>query len=122
MFMAAEQLRDSLRALPLAARMFREIQSRYPASPIAAKALLAAAMLDAESADSLLAVLRARYSTSPYALAVQGLGGDAFRAIEDSLLGLLRSAGDEGELGAPALRERGVTEPKPKKPRIVPDR
>ncbi len=126
MFLAAEQVRDSLGALPLAARIFGEIPARYPSSVIAPKALLAAAAIDAQVSDSLLGILQARYATSPHALALRGLGGDAFRAIEDSILGLLGFFGSDGELSpgveGVGVRERGATETKPKKPGIVPYR
>jgi tetratricopeptide (TPR) repeat protein len=85
LFLFAETVRDSVRAVPIAARLFLLLPERYPASPIAPKALLAAALLDAAHADSLRGVVHQRYPASPYTLALSGQGGAAYAALEDSL-------------------------------------
>jgi tetratricopeptide (TPR) repeat protein len=86
-FLRAEILRDSLGAVPLAARDFAEMARRFPASPWTPKALLAALAAGHPAADSLRALLDARYAASPYRRAALGLPDDpaAFAALEDSL-------------------------------------
>ncbi len=91
-FRLAEAARDSLGAAPLAAALFVRIAAQYPESPLAPKALLAAALLAPARAESLVAVLRIRYPTSPYLKVLHGEGAAAFRELEDSLRGLLASA------------------------------
>jgi predicted negative regulator of RcsB-dependent stress response len=93
-FLAAEALRDSLAARHLAASLFLRLVASYPQSPLAPKALLAAAALKPEVADSLVAVLRSTYPESPYTLALAGRGGAAFMALEDSLLAVLVGSAD----------------------------
>ncbi|MEE8115673.1 MAG: hypothetical protein V3T28_01090, partial [Gemmatimonadales bacterium] len=93
LFLAAEEMRDSLGAAPLAAALFQEIARRAPGSAIAPKALLAAAMLLPDAADSLIAVVRERYPESVYTLALDGRAPDAYRVLEDSLLRIISEAG-----------------------------
>ncbi len=88
-FRGAETARDSLAALPLAARLFLLVRERYPESVIAPKALLAAAALRLDTADSLRAIVRNEYPTSPYTLAASGEFSAAYTAVEDSLRTLL---------------------------------
>ncbi len=94
-FLAAEGLRDVVRAPGLAAALFRWLQTAFPHSVIAPKALIAAAVLDQTRSDSLLAVVQTRYPASPYTLALQGIVGDEYIALEDSLRALL--AGRQNE-------------------------
>ena len=89
LFVAAEELRDSVRAVPLAGRLFTEIAMRYPESVIAPKALLAAAQLRPPASDSLVAIVRTRYAESVYARALAGEAGDRYTVVEDSLRALL---------------------------------
>jgi len=86
-FLRAEILRDSLGAVGFAAREFAEMARRFPASPWTPKALLAALAAGHPSADSLRALLDARYAASPYRRAALGLPQDpaAYAALEDSL-------------------------------------
>ena len=93
LFLAAEEMRDSLGAASLAAALFQEIARRAPGSAIAPKALLAAAMLLPDAADSLIAVVRERYPESVYTLALDGRAPDAYRVLEDSLLRIISEAG-----------------------------
>jgi tetratricopeptide (TPR) repeat protein len=90
LFLAAEQLRDSLGAPQLAAEAFAEVARRAPQSVIAPKALLAQAVLEPELSDSLVAQVRTRYPTSVYTLALSGDAGDAYRVTEDSLQRVIR--------------------------------
>jgi len=103
-FLRAELARDSLRAAPLAARLFAEMETRHPGSPWTPKALLAAIVAGHPDADSLEALLRDRHAASPYVTAVFGPPpGDpvAFAALEDSLRVTLARA----RPAAPAGRE-----------------
>jgi tetratricopeptide (TPR) repeat protein len=86
-FLRAEVLRDSLRALRLAAADFADMARRFPASPWTPKGLLAAIATGNPRADSLRALLQRSYATSPYTLAAAGVGAgaEAFAALEDSL-------------------------------------
>lgn len=84
-FVTAEQVRDSLGAVPLAAELFYGIAREYPESVLAPKALLAAAQLEPARADSLLRVLRTRYAESVYTRALDGEAGARYEAVEDSL-------------------------------------
>lgn len=125
LFLAAEAARDALHADPLAASLFLEVARDHPGSPIAAKALLAGAQLDAMVADSVLRVVRERYAESPYWLMSQGLDPGTYPAVEDSLRNLASrqtppdpgrarprpSLGDE-EIRRPSSQpSRGVPEP-----------
>jgi tetratricopeptide (TPR) repeat protein len=89
LFRLAELMRDSVGARSLARSLFRELQARYPDSPLAPKALLAEAQLGDAGGDAALLLLRERYPHSPYALALIGDDGPRFRAVEDSLRVLL---------------------------------
>jgi tetratricopeptide (TPR) repeat protein len=89
MFLAAEALRDRVNATTLAAALFQEIVNRFPRSPLAPKALLAAAALDPDAADSLMATVRRLYPWSPYTMVLRGAALDAYAAIEDSLRTLI---------------------------------
>ncbi|MDH3497090.1 MAG: hypothetical protein OER21_10020 [Gemmatimonadota bacterium] len=85
LFLAAEDVRDSLRAPELAAALFAELSRRYPQSVLAPKALLAQATLEPRRADSLVARVTTDYAESVYALALLGQGLAAYEALEDSL-------------------------------------
>jgi len=89
LFRSAEEARDSLRAAPLAGRLFLLVAERYPGSVIAPKALLAAAALREEIADSVRAVLSRRYPASPYVRAAAGNYPPEYAALEDSIRTLL---------------------------------
>ncbi len=85
LFLGGELARDSLGALAYARHLFRRVEGDWPASPFAAKALLALISLDTLAADSLRGVLRTRYPGSPYLLLVQGADPPEYRTLEDSL-------------------------------------
>ena len=87
-FRSAELARDSLRASPLASQLFLLIRERHPRSVIAPKALLAAAILRLEIADSLHRVLGSEYPDSPYTKAAAGHFSLEYMQIEDSLRSL----------------------------------
>ena len=89
LFVTAEQLRDSVLAVPLAGRLFTEIATRFPESVIAPKALLAAAQLRLPGSDSLVDIVQTRYAGSVYARALTGDAGERYQAVEDSLRALL---------------------------------
>jgi tetratricopeptide (TPR) repeat protein len=72
LFLAGEIARDSLGAKKLAARLFRRVPDSYGNSPVAPKALLAAAALEPDSAESYIGLMRERYPTSVYTLALDG--------------------------------------------------
>jgi len=86
-FRRAEVLRDSLGARRLAAADFAGMASRFPASPWTPKGLLAALAAGFAPAESLRALLVARYAASPYARVAAGdsAGAGPFAALEDSL-------------------------------------
>ena len=84
-FRAAELARDSLAAPALAGALFLEIAERDTASLYAPKALVAAIPLLPERHDSIMALLNARYATSPYTRAFYGEPSVAYAAAEDSL-------------------------------------
>jgi hypothetical protein len=88
-FLVAEDLRDQVGAAGLAGALFRFLAGRFSGSPIAPKALIAAAQIDPARADSLLLLVHVRYATSPYALQLRGAAGDRYAAIEDSLRSLI---------------------------------
>lgn len=84
-FRAAELARDSLAAPALAGTLFLEVAERDTASLYAPKALVAAIQLLPERHDSIVALLNARYATSPYTRAFYGEPSVAYAAAEDSL-------------------------------------
>jgi tetratricopeptide (TPR) repeat protein len=92
LFLAAEDVRDSLVNPELAVSLFAEVEQLYGASALAPKSLLAIAALRPDASDSMVGVLRDRYPASPYALVLAGGGSAAFQAIEDSLLRAARDA------------------------------
>ena len=98
LFLAAEDVRDSLRNRALAASLFEELAARDRESVLAPKALLALADLRPAAADSVVASMRERYPDSPYVLVLAGRGQEAFEALEDSLAKAARES-----------RRRGVT-------------
>jgi tetratricopeptide (TPR) repeat protein len=85
LFLAAEDVRDSVRNRVLAGSLLEQVIERHPTSVIAPKALLALAAARPAVGDSLVGVLRARYPESPYTLVLAGTGGAAYEALEDSL-------------------------------------
>lgn len=89
LFRGAEVVRDSLGAAPLAHRLFLLVAERHPASPIAPKAVLAAAELDSAGRAALHGRLQARYPDSPYARLLRGEDPVGFAELEDSLRALL---------------------------------
>ena len=84
LFLVAEAARDALGAAPLAASLFRRIAERWPDSPYAPKALLAAELL-VPSLPDLRSLLDARYPSSPYVARLRGEDAPELRALEDSL-------------------------------------
>jgi len=89
MFLAAEALRDRVDARPLACSLFQELVARFPDSPVAPKALLAAAALDTVSGQRLVYRVLRTYPQSPYTLVMAGTGQAAYAALEDSLRTLI---------------------------------
>ncbi|HEX4601458.1 MAG TPA: hypothetical protein VH116_08705 [Gemmatimonadales bacterium] len=112
-FELAEAVRDSLGAAPLAARLFLDLARQAPTSLFAPKALVAAATLEPERHDSIVAVLEAGYATSPYTLALRGEQSPGFAAAEDSLATALGLASGRstpqvvGRVGLPVPGPRG---------------
>ena len=102
-FRAAELARDSLAAPALAGALFLEVAGRDTASLYAPKALVAASALLPERHDSIVALLNARYATSPYTRAFYGEASVAYAAAEDSLareLGVQIARATVGFVGA----------------------
>ncbi len=83
-----ELLRDSLRSTRLAAHAFAAMAARFPESPWAARALVAAIAAGHPSGDSLRALLAGPFAASPYAAAAAGRADAdaAYAVLEDSLL------------------------------------
>lgn len=105
LFLAAEDVRDTLAAAGLSAALFTEVERRHPRSVVAPKALLALAAVQPDAADSLVAVLEAKYPESVYTLALRGAAGERYRVVEDSLLRLGR---EQRRRGATPTGERRV--------------
>jgi len=125
-FLRAELIRDSLRARGLAARAFAAMGERYPGSPWTPKALLAAIAADHPAADSLRAVLDARYADSPYRRAAAGAASPAeagaYRALEDSLLRFaVLGVPERGAERRPATRDADPSGDLPPVRRPAPD-
>jgi predicted negative regulator of RcsB-dependent stress response len=93
LFLAAEDVRDSLKNPLLASSLFEQVVQRFPTTPLAPKALLVLATLHPTVADSLIGVLRERYPTSPYTLILSGQGNKAYEVLEDSLRRAAAEAG-----------------------------
>jgi hypothetical protein len=74
LFLAGEVARDSLRALALASSLFLRAADPSHGAVIAPKALLAAAALEPDSAESYHRQLRARFPASPYVAMLDGNG------------------------------------------------
>jgi len=89
LFVAAEDVRDTLGIRPLAAALFERVAQAYPQSVIAPKALLAAAVLQPDRRQVLLEQVRREYSRSVYVRALSGDAGPEYHAVEDSLRQLL---------------------------------
>ena len=104
-FLVAEFARDSVGARRLAVRLFERVAVEASTSPYAAKALLAAAVLDSVAADSLRQVVLSRYADSPYLIALNGGAPPAFAALEDSLLTYAQA---HPRARRPAPRRRGA--------------
>jgi hypothetical protein len=92
LFLAAEDVRDSLANAALASSLFAQVEEVYGGSVLAPKALLAIAALYPATSDSLISVLQERYPASPYTLVLAGAGSAVFEAVEDSLLRAARDA------------------------------
>jgi hypothetical protein len=85
LFLAAEAARDALAAPRLAETLFRQILDRWPESPYAPKAILAAQSLNPGWADTAQALLFERYWDSPYLATIRGEASPEYRQLEDSL-------------------------------------
>lgn len=85
LFLAAEAVRDTLRAPALAGALMEALAERHAESVLAPKALLAASRLLPARRDSLLTVVLTRYGESAYARALRGEGTERYEAVEDSL-------------------------------------
>jgi predicted negative regulator of RcsB-dependent stress response len=138
-FSRAELLRDSLHAGRLAAADCAEMAVKFPDSPWTPKGLVAAIAAGHPAADSLRALLLARYGRSPYTVAATGGTGEdsAYAALEDSLREVLARGvasgspvtGADAGYGAgenPAIRrgrpgERPVQPQRPHAPSPRPD-
>ena len=83
-FLAAEVARDRVGARPLARALFVGVARDHPNSPLAPKALLAAAELSPDSAGVWRSMVRVKYGTSPYAQLLDGknVSRDSFEAEE----------------------------------------
>ncbi len=72
LFLAGEVARDSLGGHGYAHAAFKRIAATFPNAPVAPKALLAAAALRPDSAETYNARLREQYAASPYVLELEG--------------------------------------------------
>ena len=83
-FLAAEVARDGVGARPLAHTLFLSVARAHPNSPLAPKALLAAAELSPDSAAVWRSIVRAKYAASPYAQLLEGrdVSRDSFEGDE----------------------------------------
>lgn len=108
LFRFAEEVRDSLALPRLAARLFLEVANRYPRSPFAPKALLAAAGTWEGDRERALRRLRTEYGNSPYARAAAGLAAPGFEALEDSLRAILGQPGASSSAAEPPVRPRPI--------------
>lgn len=113
LFIAIEAVRDSLAAPALAAALWQALPTLYPRSPLAAKALLAAAVLNAPAADSLIELVLRDYPDSPYVLALRGTGRAEFVAVEDSLHSLLTETVPAAAQGADAILAATAAQDRP---------
>jgi tetratricopeptide (TPR) repeat protein len=113
-FLAAELARDSLGARRFAEAQFRRVATEWPASPFAAKALLALLDLHTPESDSLRRVLLDRYGESPYVTLTLGQDTPAYAALEDSLLRFSVTFRPDARQGRPAAP---VRRPAPAGPR-----
>lgn len=93
LFLAAEDVRDSVGNGALAGSLLEQVVERHPASALAPKALLALAAVRPAAADSLVDLMRTRYPESPYTLVLAGAGVAAYEALEDSLRQLAAEGG-----------------------------
>lgn len=85
LFLAAEAARDQLEAPRLAETLFRQLAERWPASPYAPKAILAAQSLNPAWADTARVLLEQQYYDSPYLATIRGEVRPEYRQLEDSL-------------------------------------
>ena len=85
LFVAAEVARDSLESPGIAAWLFRRVAARWPSSPYAPKALLAASRLVPGDVAELERLLGQQYADNPYVVAWNGIDTPALHALEDSL-------------------------------------
>lgn len=123
LFLGAEDAHEILGAPPLAANLYRQLASQWPASPYAPKALLAAQLLDPEDGAFAQARLDSLYPASPYVAMLRGEEAPGFQALEDSLQAFAARQpppqarprprrgvpdADEGRPGQPAQRRRDV--------------
>ena len=112
-FLAAEVARDQLHAPALAQHLFQRVPEVWPASPYAAKALLAGLLL--APADSVArAALDSLYPQNPYVIAMRGGDPPTLRALEDSLATFSAQLMAARDSLAPAQRDdpgRRVTPP-----------
>ena len=72
LFLAAEVARDAVGAIPLARALFLRAAREHPKASLAPRALLAAANLSPDSADTWRATVVETYGSSPYAQALRG--------------------------------------------------
>lgn len=86
LFLAGEVARDSLRAPAVARWLFARLPEAIPDSPLAPKALLAAAALWRDSADAFRGRVVEKYRATPYARIAAGDGvGEPVTADDDLL-------------------------------------
>jgi hypothetical protein len=102
-FLAAEVARDQLHAPALAEHLFRRVPEVWPASPYAAKALLAGLLLTPGD-TAVRAALDSLYPQNPYVIAVRGGDPPSLRALEDSLAAYSAQLMAARDSAAPARR------------------
>ena len=110
-FLAGEMARDSLRSPALARLLLIRVADVWPASPYAAKALLAARLV-APADSALRERIETTYALDPYVRAVHGDEVPALRTLEDSL-GTFASALASRRVGTPDRERRPTAAPRP---------
>ena len=90
LFLAGEIARDSLGARLLAHNLFKRVPTEHPRTPVAPKALLAAAAMLPDSAERYYSRIREEYPASPYTRLLDGVAhteGDGAALVRtDNLL------------------------------------
>lgn len=111
LFLGAEAARDAVDAPALAAGLFRRVADEWPASPYAAKALLAAGRLAPADAEDAGARMDSLYHDSPYLAVLRGEDSPGYQVLEDSLQAFALTQRPTGQRSLPPSARRRLIEP-----------